>query len=42
MSSVTSGERGVNVTPIASINALGNSIPLVLIFKNTFRGLHAE
>jgi hypothetical protein len=30
--SVTSGERGVNVTIIACINALGNSIPPVLIF----------
>lgn len=30
--SVTSGERGVNITMIACINAIGNSIPPMLIF----------
>jgi transposase-like protein len=30
--SVTSGERGLNVTMIACINAIGNSIPPMLIF----------
>lgn len=30
--SMTSGERGVNVTMIAAINSIGNSIPPMLIF----------
>jgi hypothetical protein len=30
--SVTSGERGINVTIIAAINAIGNHVPPMLIF----------
>lgn len=33
---MTSGERGVNTTMIACINAVGNSIPPVFIFSRVF------
>jgi hypothetical protein len=38
--SVTSGERGVNVTLIACNNALGNSIPPVLISPKVHFKIH--
>jgi hypothetical protein len=38
--SVTTGERGVNVTLIACINALGNSIPPALIFPRVHFKIH--
>jgi hypothetical protein len=38
--SVTSGVRGVNVTLIVCINALGNSIPPVLIFPRIHFKIH--
>jgi hypothetical protein len=38
--SVTSGERGVNVTLIACNNALGNPIPPVLIFPRVHFKIH--
>lgn len=34
---MTSGERGVKVTIIAAINAIGNNVPPVFVFPpNTF------
>jgi hypothetical protein len=38
--SVTSDERGVNVTLIACINALGSSVPPVLIFPRINFKIH--
>lgn len=36
LGSLTSGERGVNVTMISCINAVGNSVPPMMIFPRKF------
>jgi hypothetical protein len=42
MGSITSGERGVNVTLNACINALGNSVPPILIFPRVHFKIHVQ
>lgn len=36
LGSMTSGERGINVTMIAAVNAIGNHVPPMLIFPRVF------